>query len=944
MKNLIILFHFLILVSVAQGQITEQSWTIVSDGERGPDDIAFFNELPQKYITVELDCRSVFKDLREAKQTITLPNPEGRFEAYEIWPVEVVPEELKTEKSAKTYRGVKISDSRTIISFTIYDLGVWAAVYGPGDDYFIIPTDHGSDRSLVYYRKDELSAGAVHCLVDHSHIKEHRNQAGSQVRNTNIIEYDIAFSTAGEYSMEFGEDPYDANNVINATTAGLEMINPIFERDLGIRFKNVTPAALIFEDPETDPYNVSDLGQVIEANRLLLNGMTGLDYDLGHVLIWANTGGLAYVGVVCNGSYKAGAASGSPFSLSSLWIDVVSHEIGHQIGMRHNHSTSATSCNTTQNYRFEPGDGSSIMSYAGLCGNSYTSYTDPYFHISSIDTYNGLYFTCGESQDVLDNPTVYAGEDITIPKMTPFLLVGSGNAASYNWEQYDGSGPAVSGPPSSTCIDCANFKYEEPASSPVRYFPDYYNVLAGANNNVTWEKLSSVARTMNFKFVGRNPMGISADDAVVTVDSSGPLVLTAPNGGETFDSEESITVTWDVNNTYDIASKVDILLSTDNGDTFTIAIADTENDGAATIALPMTTTSEGRLLIRPHSTADFGTESTFYDITDGAFGIGTDPSLVPENDLKVNAIQGYQDVPIQGNLEHATPQSDVTYQCAGTLEKDLWYKYVVSEDVEPDEQFSLQIQFNSTGNYGIAVTLGTSTYCLTGSSTYNYGWILQGNNWANQVIYVRVFKYSNGLRPDGSNTRAPETFTITASGSALPVEFGTFTGERKGRNVDLAWTTLMEENVDRFEVLGSTDGKRFDHLGSVTATGRSTQEQNYTFTDKNGMHSFYKIRSVDLDGATDQTDVIYVPLEGVATGLDIYPNPSDGRLALMWPADGSRSDIFIYDTQGRVVHRESMTTHAGNNYFSIDVTELERGVYILQVMGTITYTDRIIIQ
>ena len=105
-----------------------------------------------------------------------------------------------------------------------------------------------------------------------------------------------------------------------------------------------------------------------------------------------------------------------------------------------------------QAYAYEPGSGSTIMSYAGRCQDDDISQAlDGYFHISSIETiYQFLQQdriqACMEQQPtnnsaprVMANPT---GQDYLIPKGTPFYLSGEASdleddQLTYCWEQYD---------------------------------------------------------------------------------------------------------------------------------------------------------------------------------------------------------------------------------------------------------------------------------------------------------------------------------------------------------------------------------------------------------------------------------------------------------------------------------------------------------------------------
>lgn len=129
---------------------------------------------------------------------------------------------------------------------------------------------------------------------------------------------------------------------------------------------------------------------------------------------------------------------------------------------------------------------------------------------------------------------VNAQSDITIPKQTPFILVGSGSDANsdpitFSWEQFNGTGGATTGAPNCSSTTQPLFRFRPPVNNNYRTFPQMSDVLAGNNNTPAWEKLPCVARTLNFRFTARdnntNWGRTNTDNVVVTVANTGPLML-----------------------------------------------------------------------------------------------------------------------------------------------------------------------------------------------------------------------------------------------------------------------------------------------------------------------------------------------------------------------------------------------------------------------------------
>lgn len=525
-------------------------------------------------------------------------------------------------------------------------------IYDGSNSYIIEPfKKENNGEYLIYYKKD-LITNKVKCSHDH---KEHGNAVNldnlssfPQKTVTNLRTYRLAMTSAEEFSTQHGGSPYSATNVLNTIAAGINMINPIFERDLGVTFTNVTTSDIVY-DNMSDPFtsrpftNSTNQGTLLEENHSELVAELGANgFDVGHVLVWDNTGGLASPGV-CDADVKGEGFSGSDASLTNIFVDYAAHEIGHQFNGDHNFASQE--CETsTAGFRFEPGEGSSLMAYAGVCDATarYQAMSDPFFHSKSIDamlSYITSDATCHTTSGTgnTSEPVANASLDITVPKQTPFVLVGTGtdgndpaNQLTYLWEQIDNSATAVTGSPGCADSDAPLFRFKSPVSDNFRVFPEMSQVLSGNNNNVAWEKLPCVARSMNFNLIVRDNNAnwgrIDSDPMVVIVANTGPFAVSSPNGGENW-TDNTNTVTWTENGTSAHCNNVDILLSTDNGNTFTIVAANVANDGSHDITLSDINTTNARLLIQCSVGGNFKSASTFFDISDNVFSI--DAAMLP---------------------------------------------------------------------------------------------------------------------------------------------------------------------------------------------------------------------------------------------------------------------------------------------------------------------------
>ncbi len=269
------------------------------------------------------------------------------------------------------------------------------------------------------------------------------------------------------------------------------------------------------------------------------------------------------------------------------------------------------------------------MGYAGICPPDVQEHSDDYFHARSLLFQIGQFVTTGNgnSCDVPQpngnsKPVVGNVIDKTIPISTPFVLTATTDRKTTRFLLL-GTNEFVqqSGTTDATRVHQYNGPHTahfDPAGSPSRYFPDFLDVLA--NINPEWEELSSISRSMIFRVTVRDNHaagGCTAeDDVTITTNASmGPFLVTSPNTGVTYPAGSIQNVTWSVANTTSApvsCANVDILISTDGGQTFTTLIANTPNDGSQSVTMPNITSNSCRILIQCSN-------NYFYDVSNTDF-------------------------------------------------------------------------------------------------------------------------------------------------------------------------------------------------------------------------------------------------------------------------------------------------------------------------------------
>ncbi|MEM9404835.1 MAG: reprolysin-like metallopeptidase [Acidobacteriota bacterium] len=302
----------------------------------------------------------------------------------------------------------------------------------------------------------------------------------------------------GEYTQFHGGT---VGSALAEMATAIDRVNTIFEPEIGVTLVlHPDTDELIFTNPSTDPYTNDDGSAMMAQNQVTIDDEIGNgNYDVGHVFSTGG-GGIAFVQSVCWSPNKARGVTGLETPVGDpFYVDYVAHELGHQLGADHTFNASTDLCGENDQrvpeIAFEPGSGSTIMGYAGLCGaEDLQINSDPYFHFSSLSDIE-VYVTDTRvgwggdpscvALDVTGNmtPSVDAGPDYVIPVGTPFELTGSATddvgVSSYVWEQSD-AGPATTAATlGSDDGQGPLFRSRMPSSVATRTFPRMADVLSG---------------------------------------------------------------------------------------------------------------------------------------------------------------------------------------------------------------------------------------------------------------------------------------------------------------------------------------------------------------------------------------------------------------------------------------------------------------------------------
>ena len=229
-------------------------------------------------------------------------------------------------------------------------------------------------------------------------------------------------------------------------------------------------------------------------------------------------------------------------------------------------------------------------------------------------------------------------------------------------------------------------------------------------------------------------------------------------------------------------------------------------------------------------------------------------------------------------------------------------------------------------NTTITVTPPTGVALKTITIKYRPGY---GTNTSNAY-------YSAGSHP-AAQYISISNLTLTPTGSGcitLPIEMTSFYGTCKDNISELKWSTASELNNDYFLLEQSVNGVDFEKVAQIDGAGTSNSEVNYQTRVSSEKGSYFRLKQVDYDGHTDQTDVIYVACK--TPEVSVFPNPFENTIVVKLDKKDSRSPaIKIRDLNGKEVFMLSMD-NTNQTEIVLDLKELKSGMYILEVSDSET--------
>jgi hypothetical protein len=195
------------------------------------------------------------------------------------------------------------------------------------------------------------------------------------------------------------------------------------------------------------------------------------------------------------------------------------------------------------------------------------------------------------------------------------------------------------------------------------------------------------------------------------------------------------------------------------------------------------------------------------------------------------------------------------------------------------------------------------------------------------------------IAPDARNTAANwvqknnvndfSLWTIGNNNSALPIILSSFNTTCKSNGANLLWTSVSEQNSDKFILEKSKDAINWTEIGVVNAKGNPS---DYNFTDREAGVAYYRLKQVDKDGTYTYSKVLRSDCEIKSVTIVLYPNPATEYTELTFTSDKQyNTNVQVFAANGQVVQNIQASVQKGFNKIRINLAGFANGSYIIKI-------------
>jgi hypothetical protein len=339
-------------------------------------------------------------------------------------------------------------------------------------------------------------------------------------------------------------------------------------------------------------------------------------------------------------------------------------------------------------------------------------------------------------------------------------------------------------------------------------------------------------------------------------------------------------------------------------------------------------------------------------------------------------------------LSPAVHERDANLRLGNTfdLEWNLTSSAVATAEGPDDDGIGAApaLNFDGTINYSINVVVFNNTgvnATLGGWLDYNFNGVFDAgegitvnvpSNASNQNINLtwnslsvasmtppytflrlRLTRASNGMTAATGMTGwfadgEVEDFQVVR-GVSLPKDMQQFTlSKQNNASVDVKWSVNVQQTINNFEVLRSTDNVNWKKIATINANS-GFGLQNYTYNDPEAPAgtSYYRITvNYQADAANKVTEVKSISIDNKITAVKVLPNPAADHASIQLSArEKGDAVVQVYDKYGKTIMTLRRNVTAGLNTIPLEnLAAFAAGTYSVRVVvnGKVMNTQLII--
>jgi hypothetical protein len=236
--------------------------------------------------------------------------------------------------------------------------------------------------------------------------------------------------------------------------------------------------------------------------------------------------------------------------------------------------------------------------------------------------------------------------------------------------------------------------------------------------------------------------------------------------------------------------------------------------------------------------------------------------------------------------------------------------------------------YTSRFNYRSAALIDYTNVTLLKRSNASSAWALNGTYAATAGSNTSPAASRTGM--SGFSQFAIGGNASAVSGVILPVIFVDVAARNEGVQNRVDFSVSAEQDVARYEVEHSVDGRTFTKIGSVTPLGAGAA---YLFFDPAPQYgiNYYRVRALTQAGTSIMSKVVSADVKTVSPQLEAYPNPVTDVLTVSLRETGKElhTMLRITNMEGKELLRQAVE----NGQAAFHMAHLPAGTYLLQVVG-----------